>query len=444
MDTDPLGRSLILLLDSGRQAIWLSASLWIGIVILLVLSAVSSTAFASFLAIDPREISPFEEKGESPSIGKLRKLLRKPAHTMLSLAANTVIFLCLGVLLTYLSLADIVRNWQIDSMLWRSVAIAAAFLIATFIFLFLGCLLPILLFSGTEFLVKNASLIRLVNRLTLVLLALPIRLANLFADISRLPEKFGVSDFGVYEKTAEEEEELEPKEREMISAIVEMGETVVREIMTPRVDIVAIDADEPLDAILKQVAEAPFSRFPVFEDSIDNIIGILHIRHLMRTIALGGEGWGIRDILSPATFVPESKRIDELLQDLQRDKTHIAIVTDEYGGVAGLVTIEDILEEIVGEIHDEYDTSQQELVQVTEDGSYIVNAMLPLSEFNERTGLNVNPEEYDTVGGLLYANFGRIPKKGDELYIDRVKFTVLHVERNRIKLVQVQRLEEEK
>jgi len=233
------------------------------------------------------------------------------------------------------------------------------------------------------------------------------------------------------------EDDLEEEEREMISAIVELGETTVREIMTPRIDIVALDADDPPEENIAKVLEAPFSRFPVYAETIDNIIGVLHIRDLMVELKRNRGRVNIRALAQEPVFVPETKNIDELLADLRRRRRHLAIVTDEYGGTAGLVTIEDIIEEIVGEIQDEYDDEAQPIYR-KEDGSFVVNAGLPLEEFNEELGLALEGEGSDTVGGLLYSKFGRIPRKGDAIHINGVKFTVLSVDRNRIKLVRVE------
>ncbi len=443
MDTDPsVPLSLIPLVGAEKVGLVLNALLWIAVIFLLVSTAFISTALSSLLRLDLGQIAPFQETGESANVNRLRKLLRKPSKVILSLGGGALFLFSLGVTVMFLTLARNVLALLPNYTNWVIVLLVLCFLAAVFAFLFFGWLLPTLLLAKTEFLLKNATVIYLFHRASLPLVFIPSLLANLFADLSKLPEALGLKDLEVYQATAEEEEELEHKEREMISAIVEMGETVVREIMTPRVDIVAIDADEPLKKVLKRVADSPFSRYPVYEGTVDNIIGILHIRHLMKTMVEKGEDFHIRDILAPATFVPESKRIDGLLQSLQREKTHIAIVTDEYGGFAGLVTIEDILEEIVGEIHDEYDVAGIEPVQYHTDGSFVVNAMLPLDEFTEKTGLRVEHGEHDTIGGLLYAKFGRIPKKGDEVYIDGVKFTMLLVERNRIKLVQVRKIEE--
>ncbi len=440
MDTEPL--ETIIAVGIVQTTALNSLMVGGGIVLLLLVSAFTSTAFASLLSVDPGEIAPFEETGENKDINRLRRMLRKPARTTLAIAGGAFISLTLGVLLMTLGLFYLISRGGIEAGIHLALIGLIAFLLSGFVFGLFGCLLPILLLAGTDFLIKNAKLIYLLQKALSPLVAIPASLANLTSNLAKLPEKLGMHDLNIYETTAAEEEELEHREKEMISAIFEMGEKTAKEIMTPRVDIIAIDAEDEPEKILSEISEAPYSRFPVYSHSIDNIIGILHIRNLMKAIAKNREMGKIEDILAPAMFVPESKPIDELLHDLQRDKTHMAIVSDEYGGVSGLVTIEDILEEIVGEIHDEYDMPEAELIQKNSDGSFVVNAIVSIDEFNEITGVNIDSDEYDTIGGLLYAKFGKIPKKGDVVYFAGVKFTILLVERNRIRLVQAE-LDEE-
>ena len=444
MDTEPLASSLATLLLSTSLAskIWLVA-LWAVGIISLFLTAFTSASLASLLALDPADISPFEERGEARSVNRLRKMLRKPSMLLITLLGSTFFFFSLALASIFYALLKSTPGAALSTSIESEVMLVVTFIIFVGAFFTFGILVPIVVLSRTEFLVKNAVLLSYLSKLALPFTAFSSFIANLLGNIRDLPEKMGIKELGVYGVTAEEEEMLEDKEREMISAIVEMGEKTAREIMTPRVDIVALDVEEPTDKLLKKIAEASFSRFPVFEGTIDNVIGIIHIRDLMRAILTKKDVVNLREIMLPPTFVPDTKKVDELLHDLQTEKTHLAIVTDEYGGVEGLITIEDILEEIVGEIHDEYDVDMSEPVSRTATGAFIVNAMLPLDEFQSETGLVLEEEEHDTLGGLLFAKFGRIPKKGETVYINNIKFTILQVEKNRIRLVQAERMPED-
>ncbi len=243
-----------------------------------------------------------------------------------------------------------------------------------------------------------------------------------------------------FEITMASGEQVEDAERELIENILEMGDTTVREVMKPRPDVAALDVAWPADRIMAEVAGARFSRFPVYEDTIDNVIGVLHLRDLFEFLARGDgtENFTLRELLMEPLFMPESKKVDDALRDLQKHKSHMAVVLDEYGGTAGIVTIEDLLEEIVGEIQDEYD-DESKLVHQREDGSYVVTAQLPLDDLAELLELPLESEDVDTVGGYIVDAMGRIPAVQDVLEHDGLRFTILSVEKNRIGRVKVER-----
>jgi Mg2+/Co2+ transporter CorC len=251
--------------------------------------------------------------------------------------------------------------------------------------------------------------------------------------------------------------EMEAQERAYIENILELGGTTARDVMRPRPDVIAIDVDWPNQRILETVAGSRHSRFPVYERSIDNIVGVLHLRDLLEFLARGDgiDRLKLREILMDALFVPESSKVDDILRNLQRHKNHLAVVLDEYGGTAGILTIEDVLEEIVGEIQDEYD-DEARLYHQREDGAWVVDAQLPLDELNELLGTQLAPEDVDTLGGLVLHALGRIPEEseqaliaasgapakpeGDEDAAAALRLTVLSVDRNRIGQVLVERV----
>jgi CBS domain containing-hemolysin-like protein len=244
-----------------------------------------------------------------------------------------------------------------------------------------------------------------------------------------------------FEITMASGEEVEAEEREYIENILELGETTAHEVMTPRTDVVALDVGWEPEQILDAVAGARFSRFPVYEENIDTIVGILHLRDLLEFMARG-EGVSrldLRSILNEPFFVPASKKIDDVLRELQTRQGHMAVVLDEYGGTAGILTIEDLLEEIVGEIQDEYD-DESKLVYQRDDGAWVVDGQLPLDDLASELSISIEAEDVDTLGGLVSHLLGHIPVPRESVVRDGLRFTVLSMEKNRVSRVLLERL----
>jgi putative hemolysin len=240
-------------------------------------------------------------------------------------------------------------------------------------------------------------------------------------------------------ETGEEQGVLEEQERDLIQGIFAFGDKLVHEVMIPRTDIRAIDVETPGERVLEQVVQVGHSRVPVYEGSQDQIIGILYVKDLFRRLARGEKDVSLRQYLRPAHFVPESKRIDELLREMQRNKQHMAIVVDEYGGTAGLVTIEDLVEEIVGEIRDEYEAEQELVIPISEHEA-LMDGRVPFADVVEAFDLEIEPsEDYDTLGGYIVHELGRLPKAGEEVRTDGVRFVVESVEGRRIRRVRITR-----
>jgi CBS domain containing-hemolysin-like protein len=225
-------------------------------------------------------------------------------------------------------------------------------------------------------------------------------------------------------------------EMTMIRRIAGMVDSAVREIMVPRIDMVAAEDKSTMDDILRLVMERGFSRIPLYEESIDNIVGVIHAKDLLQFLADGQRPNSLREIARPPYFVPEGKHVDELLTELREHRVHLAIVVDEYGGTAGLVTIEDVLEEIVGEIQDEYD-SEEAIIERISDTEAIMDARVGLDDVNEMFDLELESEDYDTVGGFVYHQLGRMPAPGDEVRAEGLDLRVLSVLGRRIKKIRV-------
>lgn len=241
-------------------------------------------------------------------------------------------------------------------------------------------------------------------------------------------------------ETGEEQGVLEETERDMIRSIFDLGDKRVHEVMVPRTDIIGLDCDTPPGELLEQVVAAGHSRIPVYEGSADQIIGVLYVKDVFRRIARGEQPAALREHLRPALFVPETKKVDELLREMQTEKTHMAIVVDEYGGTAGLVTIEDLVEEIVGEIRDEYDVEQELMLPISEREA-LVDGRAPFEDIRETFALDeLEPSvDYDTVGGFIVHELGRFPKAGDVVARAGVRFVVETIEGRRIRRVRVVR-----
>jgi CBS domain containing-hemolysin-like protein len=217
---------------------------------------------------------------------------------------------------------------------------------------------------------------------------------------------------------SQQEGEIEAEQEQMIHGVFEFPETLAREIMTPRPDIVALDVDTAMENVVNLLIEEGHSRIPVYEDNLDNIVGVLLVKDLLPYMAgTKGEAFVLRDLLREPYFVPDTKRISELLGELRTRNVHLAIVLDEFGGTEGLVTMEDLLEEIVGEIYDEYDVAEPDFT-TTPEGHVIIDGGASIDEVNERFGMSLSSDDFDTIGGFIFGTLGRVPQPGDAVIVD--------------------------
>lgn len=243
--------------------------------------------------------------------------------------------------------------------------------------------------------------------------------------------------------SAYENQLLDADALSMIEGVLQVSEMQVRDIMIPRSQMDVIDITDPPDKFIPFVIETAHSRFPVIDENKDDVIGILLAKDLLRYYA-DDEDFNVRDMLRPAVFIPESKRLNVLLKEFRSTRNHIAIVVDEYGGVAGMVTIEDVLEQIVGDIEDEYDFDETEDNIIRDvHGRYRVKALTEIADFNETLGTDFSDEEFSTIGGLVVSKFGRMPKRGEQISFDSLSFTVLRADSRRLHSLLVERLPEE-
>jgi CBS domain containing-hemolysin-like protein len=232
---------------------------------------------------------------------------------------------------------------------------------------------------------------------------------------------------------------LEGDERQMIYSIFELGDTLVREIMLPRIYINALEATTPLNEAVDELIRSGHSRMPVYEETVDNVLGLLYAKDLLKVWRQGQKIESLRSLLRPATFVPEAKKVDELLEEMQQGHVHMAMVVDEYGGIAGLVTLEDIFEEIVGEIQDEYDQSEEAPYIQMGEGEYVFQGKVDLRDFNEVMGSQLPTEETETLGGFIYEQVGRVPTSGESLQVGDITLTIEQVTGRRIRKVRAKK-----
>ncbi|MFV0526840.1 MAG: hemolysin family protein [Acidimicrobiales bacterium] len=235
---------------------------------------------------------------------------------------------------------------------------------------------------------------------------------------------------------AVEDDVIEPQERDLIESVIEFSGTVVREVMVPRTDMTTVDRQVTVAEALEVTSAAGLSRVPAVGDSIDDVVGLVYVKDLIRAELDGRPDQPVQPLLRPARFVPESKKVSELLQEMQREQFHMAIAVDEYGGIAGLVTLEDLIEELVGEIFDEYDV-ERPLVERQRDGTLRVDARIAIDELNDLAGMDLPQGDWDTVGGLVFDRFGRVPAVGDTCAVSEYQLRVERLQGRRITRVRI-------
>ena len=374
-----------------------------------------------------------EEHGQRAE--RVVRLMREPARTLNVIALLVVTVRVIGVVLL-----TVVLTRHLPQM-WAVVAAAAVGAGAMFV--------------GAEVAPKTLALqhtdrtamvtARAVDGFALLLAPVVnamIWLGNVLSPGSRLEGGPFVTEDDLRDMidTAESDEVIEESERVMIHSIFELSDTLVREIMVPRPDMVAVPANAPLSEVLDVILECGHSRVPVYAEDRDQIVGLIYAKDVLHRLRAGGNSldgpW--EDLLRSPFFVPELKSVDELLRELQASKVHLAIVVDEYGTTAGLVTIEDIVEEIVGEIVDEYD-AEDELVEQVPDHTLRVDARLPIDDLSDLLGTELPAGEWDTVGGLLYGLLGHVPEVGEQVEVADVRFIAEEISGRRISKVLVDR-----
>jgi magnesium and cobalt transporter len=229
---------------------------------------------------------------------------------------------------------------------------------------------------------------------------------------------------------------LDREKKDMIRGVVELSESVVKEIMVPRIDVVFVNIDTPVDELLAKVAESRHSRLPVYTKTIDNVVGILHVKDLLQYLIKGKDTIDLQNIIREPFFVPESKKLNLLLREFKKRKVHIAVVVDEYGGTSGVVCLEDIIEEIVGDIQDEFDNETEDILKIGE-GIYLCDARANMQDLNEKINITLPEENFDTLGGFVFDLFGKIPVKYEKVTYENNDFIIQDMNGHKILTVKI-------
>ncbi len=387
----------------------------IGIVCLIVLAGVFAASEASLLALSRLRILQRAGNGKTQ---RLVHLLDERNHYLTTiLIGNTI------VLLT----ADSLATWAaINYGIWRPVLTATVLM--TVALLVFGEIVPkmIVVQDANKWAPRLASFLQVVNT---VLRPVSWTIVTVTAWIIRRlggdPHSAGPyvteSDIRTLVNVGETQGVIEEEEKEMIHSIFEFGDTVAREVMTPRTDMVCADVSDPVSRGVELVIKEGYSKIPVFEEDIDHIVGVVHDRELLGAVSRGELQAPLRTFMRAVKAIPENKKVAELLREMQAEKVSVAIVVDEYGGTAGLVTMEDLLEEIVGEIMDEYDAESSDNppeIKPAGDGQYVVDARMSIDDVNEQLGLHLPTEDFESIGGYTFGLFGRVPVPGEHVVID--------------------------
>jgi putative hemolysin len=409
---------------------WLTLA---GIIVLLIASAVLAMAETSFVRINRIRAMTLQEEGRRGA-DKLLKLLEQPET-----ALNLVLLLALTCQLTAATLVGVLVERKLGG--YGLLAGTAIEVIAFFVFAEVAPKTyaiqhtesAALRLSGLLWALTRIPPLRFISRLL-------IGVANVVLPGKGLKKGPYTTeeDIRTMADVAAEEEVIEREERRLIHSIFEFGDTVVREVMVPRPDMVGIEAEASVDEALEKAIGAGYSRLPAYGEGPDDILGLVYLKDIIRrTRENGGDGHGtLRELVRPAEFVPEQKRVAELLREMQQKKFHMAVVIDEYGGTAGLVTLEDLLEEIVGEIVDEYDVEAPKVERLP-DGGLRVAGGTPIDEVNELLDVELPETDWDTVGGLMFGILGHVPVEGETVDFQGLEFRAERVQRRRILTVRI-------
>lgn len=423
-----------------------SGSLWLEYILIFIFLAFSAYFMSSetaITAVNKLKLKQLENEGDERA-KKLNNLLKDSTRLLSTiLLGNNLAQNALASLVTI-----VVLNWlmalNIINLDW---VVLLSTIITTFLILIFAEVTPksyafqraedIALFTASPLSIIH----KIFSPLALFLTGIANGILKLFGLKLVNPEPFITEEeIRTLVDIGEEEGIIEEEEKEMIQNVFGLSETVAREVMVPRVDIAALDVNSSLEEVIDTINMSGHSRIPVYEETIDNIVGIIYAKDLLKFLDKKTIP-PLKSIMRPPYYIPETKPVDELFREMRNQKVHMAVIIDEYGGTAGLVTVEDILEELVGEIMDEYDINEESMVKKISPYEVIIDGKLNLEELNELLGIELPIEETDTIAGFIYDHISHIPKAGEEFEYDGIKIRVEEVRGRRITKVRVKKLE---
>lgn len=391
----------------------------------------SETAFFSLTKIQLKKI----EKHKTVSSRRISRLLKNPRELLIIiLLGNTIVNVAASSVAALIAI-DLAENYL--SSLQKSLILTAQIAIMTILLLIFGEITPKLLaYTSPEKVARISSFfLEIIKYLLFPLIKLLQFISNIFSirKSKEHPHKLTAEDFKNLIKSKAAQNSLEEKEKKIISSIFRFSSTTAREIMTPRVDIVAVEASEGLSAVKENIIKSGHSKIPVYKKNIDNLIGVIYAKDVI----LNPNKRSLIALLRPLLFVAENTKIQNLLNRFKTQKIQLAIIVDEYGGTSGLVTLEDILEELVGEITDEYD-KEKPMISQEKENVFLVNGMYSIAEINEDFDLDIDQNIYDNLADFLYDRFNKVPKVNENLvYEDKVEFSIRSIKAHRIQYVRM-------
>ncbi len=405
------------------------------LIILIGLSGFFSASETALTAFKSNELEDVED--EHPKVAELLKRWLKKPNEMLTgiLLGNNIVNVLASSIATAVTFALIGTSGK---------AIAMVTLLMTLIILIFGEITPKVVAKNNSSKVAVFVILPIyyLSKLTLPIIKVLMFISKLIGKIFGIhisDENMMITEEDIisYVNVGEAEGVIEEDEKEMIHSIFEFGETSAKEVMTPRTSMFALEADETIDEVWDIIRENGFSRIPVYdEEGKDNIIGILYIKDLLDVVKGGKTDVPIGKYVRKPYFVPETKSIMEILEDFKKMKVHIAIALDEYGGTSGLLTIEDLIEEIVGEIQDEYDNEEDELIKKVSENTYEIDAMIDIETLNKELDLEIEEsEDYESLGGFIVTETGKVAEKGDYIEVGNIEIKVLEVDKMRVSKV---------
>jgi len=413
----------------------------IGLIILSAFFSSAETAITSISRVKVEDLIQKKRPG-SRALGWLKEY----SSTMLAtiLVGNNFVNISASALATTLSIS-MMGDMGFGGTAYALGAAIGAMTLAILVF---GEIIPktVAIRNAEHLALFAAPVIRVMGVVLFPVIKVLIFISTPFVKMfgGRMPKRgpfLTVEEIKMLLSIGEREGIIEEEEREMISSIFEFGKTIVREVMTPKPDAQCVDVNTPIKDIIALIVDGGHSRIPVYEGNIDNIIGVVYAKDLLKTATLGVGSVNLRDILRKALFIPEDKRVDDLLHEMQAARTHIAIVVDEYGGTAGLVTMEDLVEEVVGEIYDEFE-KKVKAVEKVDENTTILDARMNVSDINEHMNVSLPEGDYDTLGGFIFSLLGKVPAVGDQVQFENIIISVERVHRRRItraKIVKIPR-----